>query len=97
MSRMVDLSQVLKHSAVFPTFGFGLKEVAKRLGFRWSEQGMDGFLSIAHYLSYLRNQDHSEIEKIIKYNEEDCIATRLVKDFLNSITQSVAATHRKSP
>jgi predicted RecB family nuclease len=93
--KMIDLNQVLKHSAVFPTYSFGLKDVAKRLGFSWSEQGMDGFLSIAHYLTYLKNQDQAEIAKIMKYNEEDCTAACLVKDFLSSITQSVAARHRK--
>jgi predicted RecB family nuclease len=92
---MVDLNQVLKHSAVFPTYSFGLKDVARKLGFSWSEQGMDVFLSIAHYLTYLKNRDQGEILKIIKYNEEDCIATSLVKNFLDSLTQNVAARSRK--
>ena len=83
--KMVDLNQILKNCAVFPTHSFGLKEVAKELGFSWSEQGMDGFLSIAHYLTYLRDGDKTEIQKIIKYNEEDCKATSVVKDFLDSL------------
>jgi uncharacterized protein len=91
---MVDLSQVLKHSAVFPTYSYSLKEVAKRLGFSWTEQGMDGFLSIAHYLTYLNNRDQAEIQKIIKYNEEDCIAASVVKDFLLSLTRRVAVRNR---
>jgi uncharacterized protein len=91
---MVDLSQVLKHSAMFPTYSFGLKDVAKRLGFRWTEQGMDGFLSIAHYLTYLKNGDQAEIQKIIKYNEEDCMAASVVKDFLLSLTQEAAVRNR---
>ena len=86
-STMVDLSHVLKNSAMFPTYSFGLKDVAKRLGFSWSQQGMDGFLSIAHYLTYLETQDHDEVVKILKYNEEDCEATCLVKDFLDSLRQ----------
>lgn len=88
---MVDLSQVLRSCAVFPTYGYGLKEIAKRLGFKWSEQGMDGFLSIAHYLTYLRNHDKAEIQKILKYNEEDCIATSVVKDFLDSLAPHIVA------
>jgi predicted RecB family nuclease len=88
---MVDLSPILKKCAVFPTYGYGLKEVANRLGFKWSEQGMDGFLSIAHYLTYLRNHDKAEVQKILKYNEEDCIATTVVKDFLDSLVPQIVA------
>jgi uncharacterized protein len=85
--KMVDLSQVLKHTVVFPTCGFGLKEIAKELGFSWSEQGMDGFISIARYLNYLQNGDKAEVQRIIKYNEEDCKATTIVKDFLDSLSR----------
>jgi uncharacterized protein len=93
--KMVDLNQVLKRTAVFPTYSFGLKDVAKRLGFKWSEQGMDGFLSIAHYLTYLKNQDQAEMLKIIKYNEEDCAATSLVKNFLDSLTRHATVRSRR--
>jgi uncharacterized protein len=92
--KMFNLNQELKRSAVFPTFSFGLKDVAKRLGFSWSEQGMDGFLSIAHYLSYLQNQDPSEKLKIEQYNKEDCEATSLVKGFLDSLAQQFAIEGR---
>jgi uncharacterized protein len=85
--KMVDLNRVLKDCVVFPTRGFGLKEIAKQLGFSWSEQEMDGFISIAHYLNYLQNGDKAGIQKIIKYNEEDCKATALVKDFLDSLNK----------
>jgi uncharacterized protein len=85
--KMVDLNQVLKNCAVFPTHGSGLKEIAKELGFSWSEQEMDGFISIAHYLNYLQNGDKGQIQKIIKYNEEDCKATTIVKDFLDSLSK----------
>jgi len=88
IDKMVDLNQVLKNSAVFPTHSFGLKEVAKELGFRWSEQGMDGFISIAHYLDYLQNKDKEGIEKIMKYNEEDCRATAVIKEFLDTLDKN---------
>jgi len=91
--KMVDLNQVLKSSVVFPTYSFGLKEIAKQLGFSWSEQGMDGFISIAHYLNYLQNGDKGEIQKIIKYNEEDCRATATVKDFLDSLSEKHQAVN----
>jgi uncharacterized protein len=92
---MIDLSYVLKNCAVFPTYGYGLKEVAKRLGFKWSEQGMDGFLSIAYYLNYIRNHDETEIRPILKYNEEDCIATSVVKDFLDSLNPQVGGSKQE--
>jgi predicted RecB family nuclease len=93
--KMINLNQQLKHSAVFPTISFGLKDVAKRLGFSWSEQGMDGFLSIAHYLTYLKNQDEGEKLKIEQYNKEDCEATSLVKSFLDSLAQQFTIERRR--
>lgn len=85
--KMVDLNKTLKDSVVFPTHSFGLKEIAKKLGFNWSEQEMDGFISIAHYLNYLQNNEKDGVKSVIKYNEEDCRAMIVVKDYLNSLNE----------
>jgi predicted RecB family nuclease len=41
------------------------------------------------YLDYVNNSEGSEIkfQKIIDYNEDDCIATRVIKDWLVSIQE----------
>jgi len=83
---MVDLNKILKDSVVFPTHSFGLKEIAKRLGFSWSEQEMDGFISIAHYLNFLQNGEKDSVNNVIKYNEEDCRAMVVVKNYLSLLT-----------
>jgi predicted RecB family nuclease len=81
LDRMVDLLPVLKKCVVLPTYSYSLKPVAKLLGFSWrAEIGAQD--SIVLYLKYLEDKDQKKREEIINYNEDDCRATVLVKDFL---------------
>jgi uncharacterized protein len=68
----------------FPTYGYGLKEVAKYMGFRWRHEDVDATESIAFYLQYLDDpkKNKEKLQKVIDYNEDDCRATMIVKDWL---------------
>ena len=68
----------------FPTYGYGLKEVAKYMGFQWRHDDVDATESIAFYLQYLDNpkKNRPKLQKVIDYNEDDCRATKTVKDWL---------------
>jgi len=68
----------------FPTYGNGLKEVAGYMGYKWKHPDVNALESIALYFQYIedpvRNED--KIQKVIDYNEDDCRATMVVKDWL---------------
>lgn len=70
----------------FPTYGYGLKEVAKYMGFRWRHEDVDATESIAFYLQYIKDpkKNKNKLQKVIDYNEDDCRATMLVKDWLEA-------------
>ena len=50
LDNMVDIYRILIKSCVFPTFGNGLKDIAKYLGFRWRHSDVNALESVALYL-----------------------------------------------
>jgi uncharacterized protein len=81
---MVDLHKMATRAYVFPTYSNGLKDVADYLGFKWRHDDVNALDAIAYYLKYQDNPDgyRDEMQAIIEYNEDDCTATRVVKDWL---------------
>ena len=84
---MVDVYKIATDSVAFPTYGNGLKPVAKFLGFAWRHKDVDATGSIALYLEHVANPDENKdkLQLILDYNEDDCIATRVIKDWLETV------------
>lgn len=82
--RMVDLSPLVTNSFAFPCRGQGLKDVAKALGFQWRQGGVDGLVSVVLYFRFVASggEDKEAKEKILTYNEDDCLATMHIFDWL---------------
>jgi uncharacterized protein len=88
-SRMIDLMKLVKNSIILPTYSYSLKEVARYLGFKWTDPNFDAQDSVALFIRYLEDKDEEKLNKIIKYNEDDCRASKIVKEFLTSPTEFV--------
>lgn len=71
-------------SFAFPTYGNGLKEVASYMGYKWKHADVNALESIVLYFQYVNDPEKNKdkIQKVIDYNEDDCRATMLVKDWL---------------
>ncbi len=84
---MIDIYKIATSSVSFPTYGNGLKPVAKYLGFSWRHKNVDATESIALYLDYVADpsKNKDKLQLILDYNEDDCIATRVIKDWLKTI------------
>lgn len=95
---MRDLYKDAVSNFAFPTYGNGLKEVAKYIGYKWKHADVDALESIALYLQYVENPDQNKdkIQKVIDYNEDDCKATLLVKDWIknNSSKDNMKLKHK---
>ena len=85
LGSIVDLHKLVTTSVVFPTLNNGLKGIAKYLGFKWRHTDVTGSESMAMYLEYVNTGDKKILQKIIDYNEDDVMATRVVKDWLEKI------------
>jgi predicted RecB family nuclease len=82
--RMVDLHRVATLAFAFPTPANGLKDIAKYLGFRWRHDDVNALDAIAWYLRFQKDPDawRESVLAVIDYNEDDCMATKFVKDWL---------------
>ena len=83
---MRDLYKDAVSNFAFPTYSNGLKEVAKYIGYKWKHADVDALESIALYFQYVENHDQNKdkLQKVIDYNEDDCKATLLVKDWIKN-------------
>lgn len=72
----------VKPKTEWPLASYGIKPIAKSLGFFWAAEDASGASSIAWYDEYARTGDPSLREKIIDYNRSDCIASAVVLDAL---------------
>ena len=84
---MIDIHKVATSSVVFPTIGTRLKKIAPYLKFNWRHKDVSATESISMYFDYIKDPEKNkdEFQKVIDYNEDDCIATRVIKDWLVSI------------
>ncbi|MFY4730346.1 TM0106 family RecB-like putative nuclease, partial [Nitrospira sp. BLG_2] len=72
----------------WPTYSYGIKQIAKLLGFKWRDPDPSGANSIAWYNEYLKNpSNQAALQRIIKYNEDDCRAMVAVKEYFESVAQ----------
>ncbi|WP_257162073.1 TM0106 family RecB-like putative nuclease [Corynebacterium cystitidis] len=71
--------------------GLGLKVVAPVAGYDW-EDNIDGEASIA-LRRRARLGDQSAREVLLRYNEDDCRATRAVRDFLDAGAPGLPRVH----
>jgi len=84
---MIDLFKIATKAVAYPTYGNGLKEVAKFMGFKWEHEDIDALDAIAYYWEYAQdNKKFKKVfDKIVDYNRNDCEATRVVKDWLGKV------------
>ena len=78
----VDLYKVVRNGLRASRPGYGLKEMEAFLGFHRQAEVKDGGSSIVMFEEWMQTRDDALLEKIAAYNEEDCIATLLLRDWL---------------
>ncbi|MEL6440033.1 MAG: TM0106 family RecB-like putative nuclease [Cyanobacteria bacterium J06621_8] len=82
LERLVDLHYWVNSAVIFPVESYSLKALANWIGFYWRETTGSGDQSVCWYDQWLTTQDRSLLELILSYNEDDCRATRYLKDWL---------------
>ncbi|MFA5770842.1 MAG: TM0106 family RecB-like putative nuclease, partial [Patescibacteria group bacterium] len=78
----IDLYSIVSKQTDWPLTSYSLKDIATYLGFKWRDETPSGALSIQWYNEYLKQKDEKIMDRILKYNEDDCKATMVLKDFL---------------
>ncbi len=72
---------VVKYSD-WPTYTYGIKSIAKLIGFSWRDPDPSGANSIVWYNEHIQNPLRKDIlRRILEYNEDDCRAMKAIKDY----------------
>jgi predicted RecB family nuclease len=88
LSRFVDLHEWVIESVVLPVESYSLKSLANWIGFYWRETEGSGDQSVCWYDQWLITKNASLLNLILSYNEDDCRATRYLKDWLLDFLES---------
>jgi predicted RecB family nuclease len=81
-SRCLDLKDVFAGKVYFPVHGNSVKDIAKFIGFKWREAGVDAMEGMALTYEYLETGNKEALKKVQNYNEDDCLAMIAIKDWL---------------
>jgi predicted RecB family nuclease len=82
----VDVHALVHAHIYFPTYSTSLKDIASFLGYQWAESGATGLDTIVWREGWELTHDFALKEKLIRYNRDDCLALKLVCDFIRSVT-----------
>ncbi|MDZ8183430.1 MAG: TM0106 family RecB-like putative nuclease [Nostoc sp. ChiSLP02] len=82
LNRFVDIYELLTQSVALPVESYALKAIARWLGFEWRNKEASGAKCIYWYEEWLKTGDRTLLASIQSYNEDDCRATCIVKDWL---------------
>ena len=87
VERFVDLYDRVTQTVALPVESYALKAIARWLGFEWRDPQANGSQCIYWYDRWLATGDRTFLDSIQLYNEDDCRATRRVKDWLENFIQ----------
>ena len=81
---LVDLLPIVSGAFAFPTYGNSIKDIARWMGFSWRHDNVGATSSTELYEAYIDDPEAGRegLQLVLDYNEDDCIATRFVKDWL---------------
>ncbi|MUL37215.1 TM0106 family RecB-like putative nuclease [Gloeocapsopsis dulcis] len=91
LARFVDVYE-LTQTVALPVENYTLKAIARWLGFEWRDPHANGSHCIYWYDQWLASGDRTLLDAIVRYNEDDCYATRYVKDWLVDFIASSSST-----
>ena len=87
----VDLYAVVRNGIRTSRPGYGLKEMEAFLPIERKAEVKDGGTSIVVFEEWMRTRDDDLLRQIDDYNREDCISTRLLRDWLLELREDVIA------
>lgn len=96
-TRMIDLKKIVTSSVVFPQYFYGLKYLAKFLGFSWRGEIQGGGASVDAVEKFFSTGDRRILEQILIYNEDDVRATALLADWCRAYAGKITSYDKPYP
>ena len=79
------LYDVVWSGSEWPTMDYSVKSLAKFCGFQWRDEDPSGASSIEWFDRWATTGDPALRVRLLKYNEDDCVAMRVVLDVLKAL------------
>jgi len=92
----INLLSTIYSQIYFPTYSNGLKDIARCLGFQWSDPAASGLQSIIWRQQWEETHDETLKQKLITYNREDCEALQIVAKATDGIVGGMKREERDS-
>lgn len=87
-NRSVDLyNDVVQKATMWPTRDHSIKTLAKFLGFQWRDTNPSGAASIEWFDQWITTGDPAIKQRIVDYNQDDCVATRILLDGIRGLSE----------
>jgi hypothetical protein len=88
LARVTNVLSVIYDHVYFPVYSNGLKEVARSLGFAWTDPEASGLQSLVWRADWEQAGEEPLKRRLLRYNLEDCAALKRVTEALFAITAS---------
>jgi predicted RecB family nuclease len=95
VNRSINLLSIVYGKIYFPTYSNGLKEIARWLGFEWTERHVSGNKAILLRRCWELTSDCALRRALISYNRDDCRALNVVTEALIHICDDEPAGTNK--
>ncbi|MBX3585878.1 MAG: TM0106 family RecB-like putative nuclease [Ramlibacter sp.] len=83
---VIDLyTSVVRKKTEWPLRNHSIKTLAKHLGFNWRDAHPSGAASIEWYHRWIETGDKAVATRILEYNEDDCVATKVLLDGIRKL------------
>jgi predicted RecB family nuclease len=83
----INVLSLIYDSIYFPTYSNELKEIGKYLECEWSYPDSTGIHTLAWREDWEHSHDPALKDRLIIYNEEDCLALQKVREFISAIPE----------
>jgi uncharacterized protein len=87
IDRCIDVYEQIAQTVVLPIESYALKAIARWIGFEWRDPQAHGSQCVYWYDRWLTTGDRAFLEAIERYNEDDCRATLVVRNWLENFMQ----------
>jgi predicted RecB family nuclease len=86
---LVNLLSVIYARIYFPTYSNGLKDLAKFLGYEWSDPNVSGVQAIVWRHEWEKSGNPTMKQKLIEYNREDCEGLQRVAAHVSNLSMPI--------
>jgi len=87
IAKSINILSIIYAQIYFPTYTNGLKEIARYLGFEWSDRAASGLNALILRSKWESIREPLLKQKLIIYNSDDCKALERVTNFIFQLCQ----------